>query len=86
MHAKEQGQWCRDMGLSQRALRKANDILTQLRTHVPALQKHAATAATAGKVKVGAGSEAGYGSSWCWVEQAGVRFAADVLPCIHKKW
>ena len=48
MHSKEQGQWCRDMGLSQRALRKAAAILTQLRSHVPALQKHVASAATGG--------------------------------------
>ena len=48
MHSKEQGQWCRDMGLSQRALRKAAAILTQLRSHVPALQKHVASEATGG--------------------------------------
>ena len=48
MHAKEQGQWCRDMGLSQRALRKAAAILAQLRSHMPALQKHVAAAATGG--------------------------------------
>ena len=81
MPAKEQGQWCRDMGLSQRALRKANDILTQLRSHVPALQKHAAAAATAGEIQSGAALRQawiGCGSCQCWSEQAGVRCPAAV--------
>ena len=43
MAAKEQGQWCRDMGLSVRSMRKAAAILDQLQGHVAALQRSASS-------------------------------------------
>ena len=46
MPVKEQLQWCKDMGLSMRSMRKAAAILHQLKDHAPALQ-HSASAGQA---------------------------------------